>query len=124
MSVQWAVIEGYDGYYQISNLGEVRSFKNNRWGRATLPKLLKPSLTGGRTQYLCVNLFKNKKAKMFFVHKLVAHYFIPNPKGKRYVNHLDGIKENNFANNLEWCTKSEDVQHAWDTGLKPRKYKK
>lgn len=124
MIERWKNIIGYQCVYQISSHGRVRSYKNNRWGLSVKPRLLKPTLTGGRTQYLCVNLFKDKKAKLHFVHKLVAQHFLPNKNGHTLVNHKDGDKENNHLYNLEWCSKSEDVQHAWDSGLKPRKYKK
>lgn len=62
--------------------------------------------------YLYVDLYKNGKKKRFYVHRLVAEAFIPNPFNKPYINHKDGNPKNNCANNLEWCTPQENVEHA------------
>ena len=70
--------------------------------------------------YLYVNLCKGGKPKNFFVHRLVALCFIPNPENKPEINHIDGHPLNNHVSNLEWCTRSENVQHAFDTGLMPQ----
>lgn len=64
-------------------------------------------------RYLCVELLSSNRQ----VHRLVAEAFIPNPKNKPYINHINGIKTDNRALNLEWCTASENMQHAWDNGL-------
>ena len=100
----WKPISDYDGY-EVSNFGRVKSFKYNS------PRILKPELRG---VYLSVNLYN----KHFQVHRLVALAFIPNPDNKPQINHIDGHKLNNYAGNLEWTTASENIQHAFATGLK------
>lgn len=67
--------------------------------------------------YEKIILTKDNKSKLFSVHRLVAIHFIPNPEGKEFVNHKDGNKLNNNADNLEWCTRSENTIHAYKTGL-------
>jgi hypothetical protein len=64
--------------------------------------------------YLFVGMGRKNKHR---IHRLVAYAFIPNPLKKDFINHIDGNKYNNHINNLEWCTRSENMQHAWDNGL-------
>lgn len=109
----WKDIKGYEGYYQISNFGNVKSLKFNHGTRS---KLLKPFDNEGYTR---VKLFIKNNGKRFLVHRLVAENFIPNPKNKPFVNHIDGNKSNNFVENLEWVTSSENVVHAIQNGLRP-----
>jgi len=100
-------IEGYEGYYSISDTGVV---KNVRTGRILKPFL---SVKG----YPRVNLFKGeKKYRSAHVHRLVAEAFLPNPKEQ--VNHIDGDKLNNNLSNLEWCTNQYNATHSWETGLR------
>ena len=101
---EWRDIKGYEGKYQVSNLGRVKSRH----------KILKPNNVKG---YLYVYPSKNSKKEALKVHRLVAEAFIDNPENKPEVNHIDGNKENNRVENLEWCTKSENMQHAIKTGL-------
>lgn len=89
----WKDIEGYEGLYQVSNMGRVKSLKNDI--------ILKPYILRG---YEKVLLYKNKKRKHFQIHRLVAMAFIPNPDNKPQVNHKDENKTNNCVDNLEWCT--------------------
>lgn len=77
-------------------------------------RILKPFIRGN---YLSVDLRKNGKRKTFQVHRLVAIMFIPNPENKSEVNHIDGNKLNNSVTNLEWNTTSENIKHAYQTGL-------
>lgn len=94
----WKDIPNYEGLYQVSNMGNVRSF-HNRYKNKTL---IKPCATS--KGYLSVSLCKNHSQKAFNVHKLVAELFIPNPKNLPCVNHIDENKTNNTVSNLEWCT--------------------
>lgn len=104
----WRDIAGYEGTYQISNFGRVKSFKRGE-------RILKPKLhTGG---YLCVILYSNGSGNGRFIHRLVAEAFIRNPQNKSTVNHLDGDKTNNHVSNLQWATQHENNQHAVLTGL-------
>jgi hypothetical protein len=106
----WKDIKGYDGLYQVSNLGRVKSFVIMPNG-----KILKPSIDN--VGYSRNTLTKNKKPKHIYTHRLVAQAFIKNPKNKATVNHKDGNKLNNVPSNLEWCTQKENLQHAHKTGL-------
>lgn len=98
---------GYENY-AVTKDGEVFSFNNHQF------KTLKEDRHG----YLRVFLSKNSKKKGFFVHRLVAKAYIPNPEGKAQVNHKDGDKKNNHVSNLEWTTPEENINHALDTGLR------
>ena len=92
--------------YSVSETGQVRNDITNY--------ILKPAIQQG---YAHVTLYINKKGKRVKIHRLVATAFIPNPENKPYVNHIDGVRGNNFVENLEWVTASENTQHAVDTGL-------
>lgn len=114
MKEEWKDIKGFVGY-QISNLGRIRNLYL-RYGQgykyiSYKPKILKGSIFNNG--YLMVSL----KRKKCLVHRLVAETFIPNPKNKPFVNHIDGNKLNNNVDNLEWCTFKENIQHAFKTGL-------
>lgn len=95
----WKDILGYEGLYQVSNLGNVRSLNYRRSGKT---KLLKQGTDNG---YKRVELSKNGKKKKYWVHRLVAISFISNPNNYKEVNHKDEDKSNNNVNNLEWCTR-------------------
>lgn len=97
----WKDIEGYEGLYQVSNKGNVRTLK---WYGGTQIKPITPTDNG--TGYKKVGLSKQGKQKQFLVHRLVAMAFIPNPNNYEFVNHKDENKTNNVVENLEWCTKS------------------
>lgn len=107
-------ITGYEGKYQVSNFGNVRSL--NYLGTMK-PKVLTP--IRHHLGYLFVHL---GYSKIRMIHTLVAESFIPNIEGKKYVNHIDGNKQNNNVTNLEWVTSKENMNHAIRTGLRdPRK---
>lgn len=96
-------IEGYEGLYQISNFGNVKSL---RFGKE---KILKERTING---YLAVNLHKDGKKKSYLVHRLVASAFLPNPNNLLQVNHIDEVKTNNRVDNLEWCSAKYNVNYG------------
>ena len=114
----WKDIEGYEGLYQVSNIGNVKSlsFGARNIHKSNVQKLLKLSPTN--CGYYKVQLYKNGKAKMMYVHRLVATAFIPNPERKPQINHIDGNKANNTSSNLEWVSCSENQRHAIRNGLR------
>lgn len=99
-------IQGYDGKYLVDESGNV--FTVERQGTDSR-KLVQSLNSSG---YLRVSLRKGSQKKSLLVHRIVAEAFIPNPENKKCVNHIDGNKLNNSANNLEWCTHSENMKHA------------
>ena len=110
----WKDVNGYEGLYKINNFGYIKSLKDCNY--ISREKILKFSKND--RGYLSVRLYKNTKWKIFRVNRLVAINFLPNPKNKPQVNHKDGNKQNNNVNNLEWCTHSENQNHAYSIGLK------
>ena len=103
----WKDIQGYEGYYQVSSMGSVRSCDRtiiDSVGRSHSynGQILTPMTVAGG--YLEVNLSKGDKRKPVHVHRLVAEAFIPNPDGLPAINHIDEDKKNNIVSNLEWCT--------------------
>lgn len=108
----WKDIKNYEGLYQVSNLGNIKSF----WHKKEV--IMKQMNNNGYSQ---LNLYYCGLAKKFYVHRLVAKAFIPNPENKPQVNHIDGNKQNNNINNLEWVTNIENEKHAIKLGLKYQK---
>lgn len=111
----WKDIKGYEGLYQISNFGRVRSLERKVKGRKYRRKFL--SIQKNKNGYQKVGLYNSPNHKSISIHRLVALNFIPNPHNKKCVNHKDGNKENNKVNNLEWVTHSENMKHAFTKGL-------
>lgn len=127
----WKPIEGYEDFYQVSNLGHIKSLQGwnghkyvkrekilNGWISTTNEMSKRPY----RRQL--VSLIKNGKIETFRVHRLVAEAFIDNPNNKPQVNHIDGNSLNNKVNNLEWATSSENNYHAYKRGLKESNIRK
>lgn len=126
---EWKNIIGYEGLYQVSNLGNVKKLENyvtqvdvngNEYTRFFKEKILKQN--SKESEYKNVHLRKDLKNKTFKTHRLVAIHFIPNPDNKPEVNHINGIKSDNRVKNLEWCTSSENSKHALKTGLTKIQY--
>lgn len=109
MEETWKDIPGYEGMYQVSNQGNVRSLN---WGNRGYVRNL--YLKKHNRGYRHVELAKDGKRKAFTVHRLVATAFIPNPNNYPTINHLDEDKTNNCVENLEWCTASHNVQYSID----------
>ena len=113
MNEEWRDIKGYEGLYQVSNLGRVKSLKNNI--------ILKAESDRNGKGYLCVNLGRNNHKK---IHRLVAEAFIENPLNKKEVNHIDGNTKNNAVTNLEWLTHQENCLHyTYQLGQHNKQYK-
>lgn len=112
----WRDIEGFEGIYQVSNLGNVKRLAGQCGTVYRKEKILSKSLT--HDGYEKVRLIHREKDVTKRVHRLVAETFVPNPEGKETVNHIDGNKQNNFATNLEWMDRHEQLDHAYRLSLK------
>lgn len=121
MKELWKDIKGYEGCYQVSNLGRIKSLDrmtNNQYGEYFMKgRILKNSIIKDKG-YCRVSLNNGNGKISKRVHRLVAEAFIPNPENKLEVNHKDGNKLNNCVSNLEWCTNKENIEHSIRTGLK------
>lgn len=109
---KWLPVAGYEGLYEVSNLGRVKRLSSND---ASKEKILKPQIQ--RDGYQRVTLSKKGQKKRMAIHRLVAIAFIPNPQNKEQVNHLDADKLNNKLTNLQWATRKENIAHAIALGL-------
>lgn len=119
--MEWREVVGYEGIYEVSNTGEVRTKEGKtthserhgvrHWKQRTLKQRISKDDT-------CrVTLYKGKKDRTWLVHRLVAKAFIPREEEKNYINHLDGNRLNNHVSNLEWCDHKENNNHAFDNDL-------
>ena len=116
----WKDVVGYEGLYQVSNLGKLKSLKKtiikSKGGKFSYPeKIMKTKFD---KNYERVGLSKNGVKKYFLVHRIVAIAFLNNLNNKKTVNHINGVKSDNRVQNLEWNTLSENIKHAFDTKLK------
>ena len=120
----WKDVPGYEGLYMVSNFGRVKSLSrlvyNGHCMVKTNDRILIPNtLAKGYSQ---VTLYNGKKRKSFQVHRLVGSAFMPNINNKPQINHINGNKQDNRLENLEWCNNSENQLHAWRTGLQKPHY--
>ncbi|EVY78360.1 hypothetical protein V835_01548 [Staphylococcus aureus W19276] len=116
----WKDIKGYEGKYLISSLGRVyileRKIEDSKGRiRSLKGKIAKQSTS--LNGYKFVGLTSNNTRKIHYIHRLVSEHFIEKEKNKEWVNHIDGDKTNNTIDNLEWCTPSENIKHAFDNRL-------
>ena len=121
----WKDVIGWEGFYQISNFGNVKSLerqvynKGHKCYRVQYGRVLKPAIASHG--YRMVHLLNGKISRSVCVHRLVIEAFIPNSENKKETNHKDGNKLNNNVDNLEWATYTENINHALNTGLNNNK---
>lgn len=120
MEEVWKPIEGYEGLYEVSNLGRVRSllFHNNQ---TTFSRLKLLSTTDNGHGYLIVGLRDGKHRKNHYVHRLVAQAFIPNPRNLPNIDHIDHDRSNNAVENLQWITQKDNVRRSRHLMCKQRR---
>jgi hypothetical protein len=112
----WRPIAGYEGVYEVSNMGRIKSLEREKWNGRSYQKIketILPPRPRDERGYLCVGLNREGKTSLKYVQILVGLHFIPNPLKKRTVNHKWGIKWDNRASQLEWNTHREQHLHAW-----------
>ena len=115
-------VKGYEGAYEVSNMGTVRSVPRTVVGKDgavyPYPGKTLAAAPNKRVEYMQVSLWRNNKGESVYVHRLVAEAFLPNPDNLPEVNHIDGCRTHNHVSNLEWATHQGNAQHAVNTGLK------
>jgi hypothetical protein len=100
---KWKPIIGYEGIYEISNFGNLKTIKT---------KKITTGWEHNKYGHKKIRLYKNRKSKDFYLHRVVANAFLPKVIGKNFVNHIDNNPLNNHVTNLEWCTQAENIKHA------------
>jgi hypothetical protein len=111
-NVAWKSVVGYEGIYEVSSSGQIRTSADNPRKQRTLTRKVH-----SKNNTCHISLFKDKERKQWLIHRLVAFAFMPLIEGKDFINHIDGDRLNNDVSNLEWCTYAENINHAFDTGL-------
>lgn len=111
----WKPVVGYEGRYEVSNAGRVRSLIDTGGKPRVKPMIRKLRMM--KSGYLSVTLWNHGKVRLMKPHRLVAEAFLDKPDGAECVNHINGDKTDNRVENLEWCTLSENTRHAIRTGL-------
>ena len=125
MEEVWKPIKGYEGLYEVSNYGRVRSLDryvnsaSSKTGYQLAKGRILKQCINTETGYSVIQIYKNHKKKGCNVHKLVAEHFIPNPNNYRTVNHKDGNKANNKVDNLEWVSQSDNLIHSYKELKRP-----
>ena len=112
MIEEWKDLEGYEGIYQISNMGVVRSVDRVVYARRkyTLKGKVLKQASNGNYNFVCLEV--NGTKKNLYIHRAVAEHFVPNPENLSQVNHKDENKLNNRADNLEWCTPKYNANYG------------
>lgn len=116
----WKDVVGYEGYYKVNNIGNIKSLERTIIRRDGVCRLYKESKKRsyiGYKGYVICGFNKGGQKVNKKIHRVVAKAFIPNPEKKLQVNHIDGNKSNNCVSNLEWCTNAENMAHAVEIGL-------
>lgn len=116
---EWKDVSGYEGFYKVSNLGNIKSIDRVIQRQTSEMEIQGRQMSQhiGNRGYPMINLCINGKCKRHLVHRIIATAFITNTLNKEYVNHIDGNKKNNNVNNLEWSTPTENSIHAHEHGL-------
>ena len=107
MREEWRPVDGHEGLYEVSNMGNMKSLNYKRTGKEKILKLRK-----NRDGYLVVSLCKEGAMKSYYVHRIVATAFLENPEGYTEINHIDQDKTNNKVDNLEWCSRSYNCNYG------------
>ncbi|HHB2481296.1 TPA: NUMOD4 domain-containing protein [Bacillus cereus] len=120
MNEIWKPVLGFEGLYEISNTGSVKSLERIRSNGTRFKEFIKKQSTEKMGYNTVTMTDKDGKKRTLKVHRLVAEAFIPMVDGKDIVNHKNGNKTDNVVENLEWCTQLENINHARKTGLTPK----
>ena len=115
MTEDWIPVEGYEGLYEVSNLGRVQSVNRvDSSGKRRRSRLLKPTLSGIGYSKVCLS--RGSKVKQINLHRLVALHFIPNPGDLPEVDHINCDRADNRAENLQWASRSDNRRFSWSRG--------